>query len=261
MPSSSSTQPSAADFMMGVYLLLIATHDVVYRDQYNRHALDWMNSWGCRATGILAMLSSEVSVFILACMSVECCVAVSFPYRPPCMTRARGLGVLAALWTAGAVVALAPIFSTDPAADADAAAVFGRFYGSNGVCFPLYIHDPYAAGWKYSAFVFVGVNLAAAAVIAVCYAGMCCSVRRTRADCGRRESVAAAPSPLDPVGIVQDRSMAKRFLLIVVADLICWLPVIVIKMLAFADFRISGQFPRVRLFYPIRLRRRFDTKM
>ena len=45
---------------MGVYLLLIASSDAVYRDQYNRYALAWMDSWGCKSAGFLAVLSCEV---------------------------------------------------------------------------------------------------------------------------------------------------------------------------------------------------------
>jgi len=57
---------SAADFIMGVYLLLIATSDVIYRDQYNRYALSWMASWGCQTAGFLAVLSCEV--IVLSCL-------------------------------------------------------------------------------------------------------------------------------------------------------------------------------------------------
>ena len=51
---------AAADFIMGVYLLLIGTSDVIYRHQYNRYALSWMDSWGCQSAGFLALLSCEV---------------------------------------------------------------------------------------------------------------------------------------------------------------------------------------------------------
>jgi len=51
---------SAADFVMGVYLMLIGTSDVIYRDQYNRYALSWMDSWCCQSAGFLAVLSCEV---------------------------------------------------------------------------------------------------------------------------------------------------------------------------------------------------------
>ena len=54
---------AAADFLMGVYLLLIGTTDVVYRNQYNRYALSWMDSWCCQSAGFLAVLSCEVQAY------------------------------------------------------------------------------------------------------------------------------------------------------------------------------------------------------
>ena len=51
----------AADFMMAIYLLSIASHDVLYRDLYNHFALVWTDSWSCQATGLLAVLSCEVT--------------------------------------------------------------------------------------------------------------------------------------------------------------------------------------------------------
>ena len=51
----------AADFMMAIYLLSIASHDVLYRDLYNHFALVWTDSWSCQATGLMAVLSCEVT--------------------------------------------------------------------------------------------------------------------------------------------------------------------------------------------------------
>jgi len=67
--------------MMGVYLLIIACEDVILRGHYNRHALQWMTSWCCQATGVLAMTSCEVSVFILTYMSVERYLTIAFPFK------------------------------------------------------------------------------------------------------------------------------------------------------------------------------------
>ena len=34
-----------------------------------------------------------------------------------------------------------------------------EFYSNNGMCFPLHIQRPDFVGWKYSAFIFLGVNV------------------------------------------------------------------------------------------------------
>lgn len=51
---------AGADCLMGVYLFFVGVFDVKFRGQYNRNALQWMESVECRTIGFLAMLSSEV---------------------------------------------------------------------------------------------------------------------------------------------------------------------------------------------------------
>jgi leucine-rich repeat-containing G protein-coupled receptor 7 len=51
---------AGADFLMGLYLVIIAIKDIQYRGNYNFHAYAWYNSWECTLIGILAMISSEV---------------------------------------------------------------------------------------------------------------------------------------------------------------------------------------------------------
>lgn len=95
------------------------------------------------------------------------------------------------------------------------------------MCFPLHVHDAYLPGWQYSAFVFIGLNLCAMIVIAVSYLGMFVSVVRTRQQ---------ANSCLK-----RDMSFAKRFFLIVITDAVCWIPVVVIKLLALSNVYLSGE--------------------
>jgi leucine-rich repeat-containing G protein-coupled receptor 8 len=54
-----------ADFLMGVYLIILAVKDLEYRNSYNIYAYEWGTSFLCSAIGVLAMISSEVSHFQL----------------------------------------------------------------------------------------------------------------------------------------------------------------------------------------------------
>ncbi len=60
-----------ADILMGFYLSIIGVQDYRFRENYHEHASDWASSSICTAAGVLAMVSSEVSLMILAFMSVE----------------------------------------------------------------------------------------------------------------------------------------------------------------------------------------------
>ena len=207
---------SVSDYLMGVYLLNVGAHDVIYRGQYNRHALYWMGSWGCNTGGVLAMLSSQASIFILTAMSLERYLVVAFPYYCNGLTMRTGAALLLVIWLVGILLALMPLTPIPG---------MGDFYGSNGVCFPLHIHDPYMAGWQYSAFMFLGINVLAMLVIFVSYGGMCYSIRSTQLSSGRHT----------------DLSIAKRLFLIVLTDALCWIPIITIKILALAHIRITSK--------------------
>lgn len=61
---------AAADLLMGVYLLVIASADEVMRGKYNSWAHSWMTSWVCTLAGVLSMLSSEVGVALRRCTLV-----------------------------------------------------------------------------------------------------------------------------------------------------------------------------------------------
>jgi hypothetical protein len=122
---------------MGVYLLTIASYDGVYQDKYSFHALDWTSSWKCTLCGVLAMLSSELSVLVLALITVERyrCICGVFDY-PVTLSSARKNLLL--IWTVCLLIAIAPIFLWKEDNHS--------YYGSSGLCFPLHIAEPFATG-------------------------------------------------------------------------------------------------------------------
>ncbi|ELU07591.1 hypothetical protein CAPTEDRAFT_117775, partial [Capitella teleta] len=208
---------AVSDFLMGVFLLNVGAHDLLYRGHYNRYAFSWMGSWDCQTGGILAMLSSEASILILTVMSVERYLVVAFPYQWKGLTMRTALMLMAAIWTITLALSFTPLIPVDMLYD---------FYGSNGVCFPLHIHDPFMTGYQYSALIFLGINGTAFVIMLVCYFGMFCSIRRTQHLSGRKV----------------DMSISKRLFLLVFTDALCWVPIMVIKTLAFAQIHITDEF-------------------
>ncbi|XP_046602019.1 relaxin receptor 2 isoform X3 [Neodiprion lecontei] len=206
---------AVSDMLMGFYLLTIAAKDLQYRDVYNVMANDWMSSWGCTIVGALAMISSEVSVLILSFMSVERFVLIASPLkinRP--LTARNAYSSMIVIWVVGVIVALIPIIHWRSST---------RFYGANGMCFPLHIDNPFLVGWEYSAFVFLGMNFFGLVVIFYVYTGMFASIWRTR-----------HATPL----AVGDSEFALRFFLIVLTDAACWVPIIVLKIVAMTKYPV-----------------------
>uniref|UniRef100_A0A8C7ZDG5 Relaxin family peptide receptor 2a n=1 Tax=Oryzias sinensis TaxID=183150 RepID=A0A8C7ZDG5_9TELE len=91
-----------ADCLMGVYLFFVGVFDVKFRGQYNRNALQWMESVECRTIGFLAMLSSEVRSTNPHCWSFMLLTFVFFfltktKLRGFCLCFSLGLNLVAFL--------------------------------------------------------------------------------------------------------------------------------------------------------------------
>ncbi|GFY79607.1 g-protein coupled receptor GRL101 [Trichonephila inaurata madagascariensis] len=68
-----------ADFLMSLYLFVIAGHDAAYRGEYIHHDASWRHSWKCSLAGILCTLSSEASIFMLMIITTDRnCAAENF---------------------------------------------------------------------------------------------------------------------------------------------------------------------------------------
>ncbi|XP_035227434.1 relaxin receptor 1-like isoform X2 [Stegodyphus dumicola] len=139
-----------ADLLMGIYLVAVGAQDMSFRDKYNKYAHAWLSSWHCTACGIIAMVSSEVSVLILSLITLERYRCIRTNVRVVTLSGARYS--LAAVWIIGFVLAIIPILKYSHEQG---------FYSSNGLCIPLHISDPFSFGWEYSAFVFFGINFSA----------------------------------------------------------------------------------------------------
>ncbi|KAG1674008.1 Relaxin receptor 1 [Nymphon striatum] len=189
---------SAADLLMGIYLFVVALKDMDFRDTYNANAHLWMSSFTCTLCGILAMTSSEVSVLTLSFMSIERHSRIVSPLTGFQISIKRTYVIIFIIWIVGLTVAITPVIIwsfADP--------VY-KFYGSNGFCFPLHMVDPFKMGWQYSAFVFLGINLIGST--------------RSHAHCKK-----------------VDMELAKRFFFIVMTDCLCWIPIIVLKIIALTE--------------------------
>lgn len=100
---------AVADLLMGIYLLIIGIQDFRYREKYQEMALDWVGSWKCATTGVLAMISSEVSLLILAFMSVERFLLIADPFGGHRrLTTQNVFIIMLTIWLLGLTLAITP---------------------------------------------------------------------------------------------------------------------------------------------------------
>jgi hypothetical protein len=158
---------TVADFLMGVYLLAVACKDSELRAVFNQFALSWMQSGACAVLGVVAVASSEVSIFILTYLSLERYVMLVHPYKNCHVSLPAAALSMACLWLGGLLLAVLPLLGLAPS-----------FYASNAVCFPLHLHHVYADGWQYSTAMFVCLNGACLVVICFCYVSIFRSIQQ-----------------------------------------------------------------------------------
>lgn len=217
---------SIADLMMGIYLCAIGWHNEKFENNFSRHAIEWMSSWKCTAIGFLAILSSELSVFILTIITVERYRSITSirRYEPAEQKRRARLQVSLA-WLFSFLIAVYPleewIWKNS----------YSDYYANNGLCLPLHIDQPFTSGWQFSAFIYLGINFSAVIVIIALYVRMYLMIMS-----GRQTS--------RPVAIKaekrEDAILAIRFFFIVLTDCLCWIPIVVIKLIALREVNISS---------------------
>ncbi|XP_035781991.1 relaxin receptor 2-like [Anopheles albimanus] len=209
---------AASDLLMGVYLAIIATADIIFRGEYLTHEEEWRYGTVCALSGFLNTLSCQSSTLLLTLVTWDRLVSVTRPLYQRPSSKTRVILRLVVLWGVATAAAVAPLSATE---------YFGpHFYGSNGVCLSIHIHDPYAMGWEYSAGLFILVNTFSLLFIGISYLRMLQAIRVSRNE--TRNTLNC-----------REKVVARRFAIIVATDCVCWMPVIVVKLVALGGYEIS----------------------
>ncbi|XP_054166072.1 uncharacterized protein LOC128963584 [Oppia nitens] len=210
-----------ADFLMGIYLMIIASVDEFYRGRYIENSDIWKNSILCNICGFLSTVSSEVSVATLVFITVDRLICISFPFSLKKYTmsltyRLITLSWIIVLFIAGLPLLPIPYFN-------------GKFYARSGTCLALHITPHKPDGWEYSVAIFLCVNLVAFLVIVGCYCYMYKTIRLSRKKMNRLKARQ-----------VRETQVGRQMALIVITNFLCWFPVIVMGMMSLTGFTIPG---------------------
>lgn len=209
---------SLADLLMSLYLFIIGAYDLVFRGQYIHHETQWRHSWQCSLCGFLATVSSEASILILTVITLDRYMSIIHPLSVKKRTLQSAAAAMTAAWGVAVLFSALPLLNLDYYGD--------EFYGNNGVCLPLHIHDPFGQAWEYSTFIFCGLNFAAFLFILFAYISMFFTISHSKIGlrCTQQQ---------------QDRNIAKRFAFIVATDFLCWVPIVFIKIIAMGGVPIQ----------------------
>lgn len=100
---------AVSDFLMGLYLSIIAVQDYRYRQRYQYFSMQWISSGHCIALGVLAMISSEVSLLILTFISVERFLLIADPFGGHRRLTTQNVCLcMLTIWLIGITIAVIP---------------------------------------------------------------------------------------------------------------------------------------------------------
>ena len=213
------TNLAAADFLMGVYLLIIAFKDTFWNGVYYKHHFAWRESDLCIIAGVIATISNEASVFSLLIITLDRLICIVFQFRFQRLSLRKAIFIMAIVWSISIVIALAPLFNDAYFFDEDGKV---NLFGQTALCLPFSLSSERPAGWEYSVFVFVALNGFSFFCIAIAYS----IIYRTATKAG---------NAVRSTRINQDSAIAKRMMFIILADFLCWFPVIILTIMALAE--------------------------
>jgi len=215
------TNLAISDLLMGVYLLIIAFQDVQWQGEYFKHDIDWRTGKMCEYTGVLSMISSEVSVLMLTLITTDRLICIVFPFKVRRINRKFAYIFVAGIWVFGTLIAIIPTFGLEFFYDKERNV---GFYGKSAVCLPLHLSSERQAGWEYAVGIFIGLNFASFVYILAAYTIMFFTVKRVS-------------KQVRSTNMNRESQMAKRMVFIILTDFLCWMPVIIIGILS-----LCGQF-------------------
>ncbi|XP_072039665.1 lutropin-choriogonadotropic hormone receptor-like [Amphiura filiformis] len=224
-----------SDLLMGIYMLILASADLYYGEDYYIFSDRWRTGLVCRIAGFIGLFSSEASVFFITLISVDRFLSVVFPLSQVKLRSKSSKMAVISLWLISFVVSIVPIVLAGPDSDfydlsdvciglplitRPARYNFEASGVANQVTFDLPVAEDSKPAWYFSIVIFLGINLVCFLVIFLCYVAIFVSVKRSRKSAGRKES------------LNEEMKMAIKMAAVVGTDFICWFPVIMMGVLS-----------------------------
>ncbi|KAM6897926.1 follicle-stimulating hormone receptor [Lycodopsis pacificus] len=211
-----------SDLCMGIYLVVIATVDMLTRGQYYNDATDWQEGLGCSAAGFFTVFASELSVFTLTAITVERWHTITHALRLDRKLRLRhACIVMTAGWIFSSIAALLPTVGVSS-------------YGKVSICLPMDVESLEAQVYVVSLLL---LNILAFFCVCGCYLSIYLTVRNP----------SSAPAHADT-------RVAQRMAILIFTDFVCMAPIsffAVSAALKLPLISVSDSKLLLVLFYPI----------
>ncbi|KAM4526521.1 follicle-stimulating hormone receptor [Fundulus diaphanus] len=211
-----------ADLCMGVYLVVIATVDMLTHGRYYNHAVDWQTGFGCKAAGFFTVFASELSVFTLTAITVERWHTITNAMRLDRKLRLRHACIIMTIgWSFSLLAALLPIVGVSS-------------YGKVSICLPMDVESVVSQVYVVSLLI---LNILAFFCVCGCYLSIYLTYRKP----------SSAPAHADT-------RVAQRMAVLIFTDFVCLAPIsffAISAALKLPLITVSDTKLLLVLFYPI----------
>lgn len=195
-----------SDFLMGVYLIIIAGADMSLRGEYIFNDETWRASGWCQMAGVISALSSEASILFMCLITLDRILVIKYPFGQIRISQKPATIFALLVWIIGTIIAIIPLLFTSY--------FKGEFYSKSGVCLALPLTRDRPAGWMYSISIFIGFNSVTFILIAVGQWLIYSEINTSKKMVGGQRSKRN-----------NDLRVARNLLLVVTTDFLCWFPI------------------------------------
>ncbi|XP_026034170.1 follicle-stimulating hormone receptor isoform X2 [Maylandia zebra] len=211
-----------ADLCMGIYLVVIATVDMLTRGRYYNYAIDWQMGLGCNAAGFFTVFASELSVFTLTAITVERWHTITHALRLDRKLRLRHACIIMTIgWIFSLLAALLPTVGISS-------------YGKVSICLPMDVESLVS---QFYVVCLLLLNILAFFCVCGCYLSIYLTFRKP----------SSAPAHADT-------RVAQRMAVLIFTDFICMAPIsffAISAALKLPLITVSDSKLLLVLFYPI----------
>lgn len=184
---------AASDFFMGIYLGILAIVDASTLGEFRMFAIPWQMSVVCQVAGFLAVLSSELSVYTLAVITLERNYAITHAiHLNKRLSLKQATYIMVFGWIFSLIMAILPLIGVSD-------------YRKFAVCLPFETTTGIASLSYVIGLMFI--NGCAFLTLMGCYLKMYWAIRGSQA------------------WNTNDSRIAKRMALLVFTDFLCWSPI------------------------------------
>ncbi|KAK6971007.1 G-protein coupled receptor GRL101 [Biomphalaria glabrata] len=212
-----------SDLLMGIYLVIIASVDVVYRDVYIVHEMSWKQSTLCQIAGTLATLSSETSTFFILLITLERFLTIRFPFGEHKISNMGKYILISLAWGLGFLLSVIPTMYDKKSV-----------YSTNGMCLGFPLRKSSGTAWIYSVTVFLFFNSILFVVIAIGQFLIFLTISQ--------HSSKFKTESQDSTRRADNITVALKLSVVVLSNFICWFPVCIMGIrTVVSDYEVSRE--------------------